>query len=79
MKNKELILARKDKCFTQEQFANFLGCRKSTISNWENGYSNPSLTDAFRVSKLLEKDVNILFSQLKRRQNQVKALNSSIG
>lgn len=61
MKNKNLILARKNKGYTQEKLASLLGYRKATVSNWENGYSNPSLTDAFKLSELLEKDINVLF------------------
>ena len=69
MKNKALIQARKRKGFTQERLAELLGCKKSTISNWENGYSTPSLTDAFRVAELLESDVNELFSGLKVQES----------
>ena len=65
MKNEALIRARKRKGWTQEQLAEMLNCRKSTVSNWENGYSNPSLSDAFRIATLLESDVNVLFSGLK--------------
>lgn len=69
MKNKALIQARKRKGFTQERLAELLGCKKSTVSNWENGYSTPSLTDAFRIAELLESDVNILFSGLKVQES----------
>jgi DNA-binding XRE family transcriptional regulator len=65
MKNMALIQARKEKGFTQERLAELLGCKKSTISNWENGHSSPSLTDAFKVAELLDSDVNDLFSGLK--------------
>lgn len=65
MKNRALIQARKKKGYTQERLAELLGCKKSTVSNWENGHSTPSLTDAFRVAELLESDVNDLFSGLK--------------
>lgn len=65
MKNKALIEARKRKGLTQERLAELLGCKKSTISNWENGRSKPTLTDAFRVAELLESDVNELFYGLK--------------
>lgn len=60
-KNNNLIRARKEKNLTQEQLAQKIGCLKSTISNWETGYSNPTLSDAKKVSDVLEKDINHLF------------------
>lgn len=74
MKNNALIEARKSKGFTQERLAKLLGCKKSTVSNWENGHSTPSLTDAFRVAELLESDVNDLFLDLKVQETHTKAL-----
>jgi putative transcriptional regulator len=64
-KNKRLIKARKEKGFTQGKLAELLEFQKSTISNWENGYSTPRLPDAFRVANLLDKDVNYLFFENK--------------
>jgi putative transcriptional regulator len=60
-KNLLLIEARKKKGLTQEQLARQLNKRKTTISNWENGYCNPKLSDAFKVAELLDTDVNELF------------------
>lgn len=60
-KNISLIEARKAKGLTQEQLAELLNYKKSTISNWENGYSTPRLSDAFKTAELLDKDVNHLF------------------
>jgi DNA-binding XRE family transcriptional regulator len=60
-KNERLISARKEKKLTQEQLAELLNYKKSTICNWETGYSVPRLSDAFRVARLLDKDVNYLF------------------
>lgn len=59
--NQNLIKARKEKNLTQEQLAQMVGCKKSTISNWETGYSKPSLLDAKKVSDVLGKDINHLF------------------
>jgi len=33
---------------------------KSTISNWENGYSNPNLEKAIRLATILGSDVKDL-------------------
>ncbi|MEK5028740.1 helix-turn-helix transcriptional regulator [Paenibacillus sp. FSL M7-1046] len=57
--------ARKKKGFTQEGLTELMGYSKASVSNWENGYSNPSLSDAFKVSEILEEDINTLFSGLK--------------
>ncbi|MCC9090696.1 helix-turn-helix transcriptional regulator [Bacillus pumilus] len=61
MKNLNLIQARKAKGLTQEELAHKLDCTKSTISNWENGYSNPKIEDAFKVSDILGTDITTLF------------------
>jgi putative transcriptional regulator len=60
-RNERLIEARKEKGFTQEQLAEKLNYKKQTICNWENGYSVPRLSDAFKAAELLGKDVNYLF------------------
>lgn len=65
MKNRALITARKSNGLTQEELAIKLEYSKATVSNWENGYSNPSLSDAFKISKILNEDINVLFSGLK--------------
>ncbi|MFP5203208.1 MULTISPECIES: helix-turn-helix transcriptional regulator [Bacillus] len=61
MKNLNLVQARKTKGLTQEELAFKLDCTKSTISNWENGYSNPKIEDAFKVSEILGTDIKTLF------------------
>lgn len=57
----KLVEARKERGLTQEQLAELLNVQKSTISNWENGYSTPRLSDAIHLAKVLKKDVNSLF------------------
>jgi len=64
MKNEALIKARKKRRFTQEKLAEQLGYSKGTVSNWENGYSNPSLSDAFKISAILNVDIKTLFSDV---------------
>ncbi|HEY8389461.1 MAG TPA: helix-turn-helix transcriptional regulator [Clostridia bacterium] len=68
-KNLRLIEARKRKGLTQEQLARQLNKRKTTISNWENGYCNPTLSDAFKIAELLDADVNDLFFDEKSPRN----------
>lgn len=61
-RNSRLASARKEKGYTQEELANLLDVRKSTVSNWETGYSSPQLTQAIKVADLLDKEVSFLFS-----------------
>jgi putative transcriptional regulator len=68
-RNEILIKARKEKGLTQEQLAEMLNYKKSTICNWENGYSIPRLPDAFQTAKLLDKDVNYLFFSHKEQDS----------
>lgn len=69
MKNYKLIQARKAKGFTQEKLAKKLDYKKSTISNWENGYSTPKMDDAFKVAEILEKDIKDLFFSQKEQDS----------
>lgn len=78
MKNHALIQARKNKGLTQEELAKKLGYSKASVSNWENGYSNPSLSDAFRVSEILDVDINILFFDQKVQEQYTRARTSVI-
>lgn len=70
MKNQNLILARKAKGYTQDELALILNCKKTTISNWENGVSNPTLPIAFKLSEKLGQDINDLFLNLKVQESQ---------
>lgn len=72
VKNLALIAARKSKGLTQEQLAEMLGCKKSSVSNWENGYSNPGLYLAIKTAYILEKDVVELFFNTKGSSNLAK-------
>lgn len=73
-KNLELIRARKAKKLTQEKLAELLLCKKTTISNWENGYSKPTLDVAYKVSEILETDMNILFFGDKVQESQTPVI-----
>lgn len=72
MKNYSLINARKAKGLTQEQLASMMNCTKSTISNWENGYSAPKLADALKLSEILEQSVVSLFCSIEVQKTQTK-------
>ncbi|MDA2194504.1 helix-turn-helix transcriptional regulator [Bacillus cereus group sp. Bc005] len=59
-KNIKLIRARKKSKLTQQDLAKRMKVTKSTISNWENGYSNPNLEKAIRLATILDSDVKDL-------------------
>nr|WP_253184429.1 helix-turn-helix transcriptional regulator [Bacillus thuringiensis] len=59
-KNIKLIRARKKSNLTQQDLAKRMKVTKSTISNWENGYSNPNLEKAIRLATILGSDVKDL-------------------
>lgn len=65
MKNEALMNARRTLGLTQEELASQLGYSKASVSNWENGYSNPTLSDAFRIAEILGEDINVLFFGLR--------------
>ncbi|PGD90913.1 helix-turn-helix transcriptional regulator [Bacillus wiedmannii] len=58
-KNIKLIRSRKKSKLTQQDLAGRMQVTKSTISNWENGYSNPNLEKAIRLAVILGCDVKI--------------------
>lgn len=60
IKNIKLIRARKKSKLTQQDLANRMQVTKSTISNWENGYSNPNLEKAIRLANILGRDIKDL-------------------
>lgn len=72
MRNYQLISKRKGKGYTQEKLATLLGCKKTTVSNWENGYSTPSLNDAFIVANVLDCNINDIFSGNDVQESQRK-------
>jgi len=64
MKNNRLKKAREEKRLNQEQLAKLVGTTgKSSVSNWENGYSTPTLETAIKLSRILDKDVEFLFGK----------------
>lgn len=72
MKNKALISARKEKGLTQKQLADKLGLQKTTVSNWENGYSRPNLDRAFKAAEILSKDAMDIFFDEKVQESHTK-------
>lgn len=45
--------ARKARNWTQEQLAESIGTTQQTINRWENGYTEPKLSDLRKISSAL--------------------------
>jgi len=71
-RNEALINARKEKGLTQTELAEQIGCQKTTISNWENGYAKPTLSVAFKLSEILEKSIDEIFFEIKVQDSHTK-------
>lgn len=57
---KRLKIARKNKKYTQEELAAAVMTTKATISNYENGYSTPSIDMLLLLSTKLDVSVDYL-------------------
>lgn len=57
-----LPAARKNKNLTQKALASICGVSESTVSNWENGRSEPTLSQAYMVGEAVGMNIdNIIF------------------
>ncbi len=61
VQNTALKEARKRMGYTQEQLADALCIKKSTICNWENGRAFPQMIQAILLTKLLNRTIEELF------------------
>ena len=60
MFQKRLKIARKNKKYSQEALSELVMTTKATISNYENGYSTPSIDMLLLLSSKLEVSVDYL-------------------
>lgn len=60
--NKLRALRKKHK-LSQREFAQILGCSKSTISMYENGRRNPSFDNLVKLSELFNDDIKSLLEK----------------
>lgn len=59
-----LPAARKNRNLTQRDLARICGVSESTVSNWENGRSEPTLSQAYMVGEAVGMNIdNIIFLQ----------------
>ena len=61
--SKNLICRRKEKEYTQEQIADFLGVTIKTYRSWEKD-ALPKSTELFNLAKVLECDIDYLFGRI---------------
>lgn len=57
---KQIRLLRKQKNMTQDELAELLYVSRQTVSNYENGKSNPDIDMLVKIAEVLETDVNLL-------------------
>lgn len=57
---KNMKLLRKQKNMTQDELAERLFVSRQTVSNYENGKSNPDIEMLIKIAEILDSDVNIL-------------------
>ena len=57
---KTIRVLRKEKNMTQDDLAEQLYVSRQTVSNYENGKSNPDIDMLVKIAEILETDVNVL-------------------
>ena len=62
-----LAAARVNASMTQDQVAREMKISKQTIVNWENGRSEPTLSQAQALSKLYKMDLDYIFLPCKSK------------
>lgn len=66
-----LRIARKNKSLTQEALATAINSTKATISNYETGYSEPSIEILIKLSEKLEVTIDFLCGNKPVSANEV--------
>lgn len=67
---KNIKKIRKEKNLTQDDLAERLYCTRQTISNYENGKSEPNIALLVEIAKVLEVEVNDLIYGPKKKENR---------
>lgn len=71
---------RNNKGYSQQQLADLIGVRRSTISDWENGKMLPTPENIDKLANVLEVDFDVLEALIKARYyaKQLKLLGCSV-
>lgn len=75
---KHIRKIRKEKNLTQDELAERLYCTRQTISNYENGKSQPSIELLIEIAGVLEVDINDLIYGPKKKENREKRKITSV-
>lgn len=71
--DKNLIVLRKDRGWTQQQLADKAGIPMSNISKLESGYGNPKLSTLYKLMTALACSYNDLIMGIKEPEKQNRA------
>ena len=55
-----LVELRNDRSLSQRQLAEALGSKRTTVSSWENGVSEPNITTLIKIAVLFDVSVDYL-------------------
>lgn len=69
---KNIKKIRKEKNLTQDELAKRLHCTRQTVSNYENGKSEPGIDLLIEIAGVLEVQINDLIYGPKKRENRRK-------
>lgn len=69
---KNIKKIRKEKNLTQDELAERLHCTRQTISNYENGKSEPGIELLIQIAEVLEVEINDLIYGVKKKENRKK-------
>ncbi|MBD5516879.1 MAG: helix-turn-helix transcriptional regulator [Lachnospiraceae bacterium] len=69
---KNIRKIRKEKNLTQDELAEHLHCTRQTVSNYENGKSEPGIDLLIEIAGVLEVEVNDLIYGFKKKENRRK-------
>ncbi len=67
---KNIKKIRKERNLTQDDLAERLHCTRQTISNYENGKSEPNIALLVEIANVLEVEVNDLIYGPKKKENR---------
>ncbi len=57
-----IYILRKNAKLTQEQFGELLGINGKSVSKWERGITNPSISTLIKISKIFNVSIDELFT-----------------
>ena len=55
-----LVELRNDRSLSQRELAEALGSKRTTVSSWENGVSEPNITTLIKIAVLFDVSVDYL-------------------